>query len=291
MTDTDTTVATIETEGETTEVAIGDLSNSTDTLEGEVISDEVETEAPAKPKRKSRTVRNSEANGQAAVQEVAPPAPVAEKSSFTPAKAAKLTDKLISTVQQSTALFIEAYEGRIWLALDYPTWAEYLNGELGDDRPRLPKAKRLEWVAELKVGAKMSQSAIAATLGMDQKTVSNDLKEIKAAAAESGEEAPASESVGQDGRERTITSNNRAAKPFADRVSAKFTKLLTAWGDIVELRVEEEWGEEVKSISSRHRGDLLRLAAEIDVMVGQLPIVIEDASEDDDGEEDTDTEE
>lgn len=246
---TNGSVELVEAEAVETESA-EDTEPAVETVDAEVVSDEVETEA--KPKR-SRS-RKQKAEGEVEVREVATPEPVEEKSSFTRAKAAKFTEKLRTTVVGAAELFIEAYNGRIWLALDYQSWADYLNAELGELRPRLPKAQRLELVAALKTEAKMSQTAIADALGVDQKTVSNDLRELR----DSGEEVSET-SVGQDGKEYSATAERASRRrPLVERVSAVFDRLDKAFGDLTELEAEDEWEDELGAIANRHRSDVVR---------------------------------
>lgn len=267
MTETQTTLDTIDAvleDEQPTEAAV-----EPEVVDGEVVSDTAEeatTEAaPAKRTRKSKAERSAE------LQNVPAPAPVVEKSEFTRAKATKHTEKLRGSVEVAAELFVEAYTGRIWLALDYETWGEYLNGEIGEVRPRLPKAKRLELVGTMKTEAKMSQSAIAEALGVDQKTVSNDLRELRAEAAESGEEAPESESVGQDGKSYTRnTGNGRKPKEFIERVTSAVDKLDKAVGDLTDLTVEDEWREEVSRVAGRHRSDLARWVATFQGLLQQF---------------------
>lgn len=64
------------------------------------------------------------------------------------------------------------YEGRAWLALDYTGWDEMCEAEFGS-RIKLPRADRQELVGDLTARG-LSSRAIAAALGVDQKTVVND---------------------------------------------------------------------------------------------------------------------
>jgi DNA-binding MarR family transcriptional regulator len=195
------------------------------------------------------------------------PAPVTEKSTFKKAQAKSLTDRIKKQVESAGELFIEAYQGRIWLALDYASWSEYLNGELGDLRPRLPKAQRLELVSSLKKEAKMSQTAIAEALGVDQKTVSNDLKELREAGAEVG-----SSSVGVDGVERSEGEGRGASrrKSTVDRVTSVFDKLDKSFGDLTELQAEDDWDESVAAVASRHRADVARMLAQLNQLQAEF---------------------
>lgn len=219
----------------------------TDAVDVEVVSDEVE----ATPKK-----RRSRKSGEAAVQEVPAPEPVEEKSSFKRAQAKRLVDKIKTSVEDNAKLFIEAYNGRIWLALDYTSWVDFLNGELGELRPRLPKPQRLELVASLKNEAKMSQTAIAEALGVDQKTISNDLRELR----EAGEEVSES-STGQDGK---VYSSQREGTPrpksFDKMAENAFEKLDKAIGDLTELVGTEEFEANLSRVAAKFRPDAGRAA-------------------------------
>lgn len=60
------------------------------------------------------------------------------------------------------------------LALGYETWAEYVDGEFGDGRLRLPSELRRKAIEELRL-AGASQREIGQTLGVSQPTVSRVL--------------------------------------------------------------------------------------------------------------------
>lgn len=259
---------------------VTDTTEAHDTVDGEVVSDTLDTGTPdeteadtaevaaedkPKSKRTSRANKNAEkaadkaAGSEVAVREAPEAKPVTEKSSFTPAKARALTDRLVKSATNAVELFIEAYNGRIWLAYGYESWQQYLDAELGELRPRLPKPQRLEITGRMKSEAKMSQTAIAAALGVDQKTVSNDLKELR---GDDGD-AASDTSVGLDGVERSSGDRSGRRKPFVERVSAVFEKMDKAFGDLTELAVEEEWETELGAIANRHRPDVARFIGQL----------------------------
>jgi hypothetical protein len=68
-----------------------------------------------------------------------------------------------------------AYAERDWVTLGYASFDAYVDSEFGEDRLRLSPEERREAVAELRLTG-MSQRAIGSALGVDQKTVSNDLR-------------------------------------------------------------------------------------------------------------------
>lgn len=71
-------------------------------------------------------------------------------------------------------LIAKAHQQRHWKVLGYKDWQEYVDGEFGAERLRLPAEHRQKAVEELRL-AGMSQRAIGSALGVDEKTVRNDL--------------------------------------------------------------------------------------------------------------------
>lgn len=67
-----------------------------------------------------------------------------------------------------------AYAQRDWAALGYESWDAYVNGEYSEHRLKLSPEHRQKAVAELRL-AGMSTRAIGSALGVDAKTVRNDL--------------------------------------------------------------------------------------------------------------------
>lgn len=243
-TEHDTTAVADEVQAELVE---DDVDTAAEDQDDEVQEAEVVAEAPKRKRAKKAELEVAEAK------------PVEEKSAFTPARARALTEKLVKNATTAVELFIEAYNGRIWLAYGYESWQQYLDAELGELRPRLPKPQRLEITSRMKVEAKMSQGAIAAALGVDQKTVSNDLRELRGAEADSASEV----SVGVDGVERAAGDRSARRKPYIERVSAVFDKLDKAFGDLTEIAAEEEWEQELGAIANRHRPDVSRFIGQL----------------------------
>jgi DNA-binding Lrp family transcriptional regulator len=269
MSTTDTTSAVVANidDALNDEAVAHEMVESEDTVDAEVVADVVESdeEAAAKPKRRNRRKAAAAQDEQEVeAREVEAPQPTEQKSSLTPAKARKLTEDIKKAATNSTELFIKAWNDRIWLA--YPNgqfdtskgaavaFLEWVKVELAEDRPRLPKAKRLELTASLKNEGRVSQTVIAEILGVDQKTVSNDLRD----AEEAGTEVTR-ESVGSDGRTYT-RSNGRTGmtKPYADRLDDMVKMAYNALEKLQELRVEDEWD----TVARAYRGDFQRLSAE-----------------------------
>lgn len=152
---------------------------------------------------------------------------------LTPEEARALTDEIRSRMENIAPLVTRAYEGRAWEVMGYPSWTEYVAGEFGGPL-RLGRGDRQQVVAELRQ-AGLSTRGIGAALGVDDKTVRNDL---------SGADFSASATVtGLDGKvypaAREITPEEQQ---FADGVWAEvhsqewFLDLEVAVNDLRELK-------------------------------------------------------
>jgi hypothetical protein len=96
------------------------------------------------------------------------------ETDLTPDAARALTNRIVQNFGQALDDLALAYQGRAWVALGHASWDAYLNAELGEVRPNLPREQRREVVAQLRqVG--MSTRAIGAALGVGNKTVHRDL--------------------------------------------------------------------------------------------------------------------
>lgn len=90
----------------------------------------------------------------------------------------------------------EAYEARDWVALGYADWDTYCEKEFSEKRLRLTREQREQAVLAFR-GAGMSTRAIAVALGVDPKTVRNDLA--------GGEFSPPAAVTGADGKTYSAT--------------------------------------------------------------------------------------
>lgn len=91
-------------------------------------------------------------------------------------RARKLTRRLQEALDLSIDLLGQAFDGRAWSALGFPTWEAYCAAELPQlAQLRLPLEERRAAVAELRARG-MSTRAIAAPLGLSVGTVHGDLK-------------------------------------------------------------------------------------------------------------------
>jgi DNA-binding Lrp family transcriptional regulator len=252
---------TVTTEDTTApEVLDGEVVNDTADQPGEVAGGSENAPEPApKAKRAAKAKAGAKAPSKAVAKKEAKPV---EKSELTPGDARKLTARLRTGLENSIELFVTAYSKRIWLALGHASWQEYLDAELGDLRVSFPREDRKRMVAQMvQPPSKMSTRAIASALGVDQKTVSNDLAELRA----EGVISVPSTRVGVDGveqsaekAERTVDPEKVAAK-FVERVTRVFEKLDGFVGDLTDLSNDDLWEQEAGQIAQRHRADMARL--------------------------------
>jgi hypothetical protein len=85
-----------------------------------------------------------------------------------------LTDRMKTGVAVMSELIKEAYQGRVWDALGYSNWDEYVTREFGTGQLRIPKEERTEYVASLRESG-MSLRAIASATGISEPTVRREL--------------------------------------------------------------------------------------------------------------------
>lgn len=90
------------------------------------------------------------------------------------------------------ALITEAQERRAWEVLGFSSWTEYVAEVFSDEPLRLSRDERREIVGELS-DAGMSTRAIAPIVGVDQKTISNDLRRPREEISSPAPEAAPSE--------------------------------------------------------------------------------------------------
>lgn len=242
-----------------------DMVETEDVVTAEVVSDVVESgdEVTAEEAPKPRRGRKPKSQQEGEVREVAAPEPTQEKPALTLRKAQALTEKIKTAAANSSDLFIQAWNNRIWLSYgdQFKTgkgsahdFLEWIKVELAEDRPRLPKAKRLELVASIKTEGRVSQSVVAEIVGLDQKTVSNDLRDAESQGVEVDRT-----SVGADGK--TYTRSRGASgreKSFGDKLDAFVKMAYNGLEKLQELRVEDEWDTSARA----WRQDFARLSSE-----------------------------
>lgn len=91
-------------------------------------------------------------------------------SRFSADEARELTDELRADYGSLQVKISTAWRGRIWLALDYESWQDYLDEEFRDVSLRPPKELQEQVIAELRE-AGMSTRGIASATDLSQPTV------------------------------------------------------------------------------------------------------------------------
>jgi hypothetical protein len=251
------------TENTATEVIEGEIVDETQGPQADAAAPEADAAAP---ETEAPAGEDSSSGAEAAV---AVTSELSEKQARTLTEKIKrglngavvTTDKLNQQVEGAAELMAEAYSKRIWLALGEESWDDFVGKELGEVRVRLERSVRQSLVYQLNAGpAHMSTRAIAPVLGVDQKTVSNDLRQVK---RELGVTTP-TPVVGQDGKTYTETSTptvprQRRPKPILDRFEAAIEKADSAVGDLTALSVEDGWDDAVGDVRKAHKAALARL--------------------------------
>jgi hypothetical protein len=188
----------------------------------------------------------------------------AEVSDLTVEQARDLTDQLRIDLASSVDLMIKAFDQRIWIPLGYQDWAEYLDGEFGEMRPKYPVDRRQEMVLRM-LTRKMSTRVIGSALGVTQMTIVNDKKAL----ADRGLIAVESGKVkGEDGKEYGAghSTGGRKPKRLEDRFESALTKADNAIGDLLEMSAEFD-DDNLPDVRSFRSG--------IAAVVGMLETVLE----------------
>jgi hypothetical protein len=190
--------------------------------------------------------------------------PPAEVSDLTVEQARNLTDQLRADLTSSVNLMIQAFDQRIWIPLGYENWAEYLDGEFGEMRPKYPVSQRQEMVLRM-LARKMSTRVIGSALGVTQMTIVNDKKALEdrgLIAIESGKVK------GEDGKEYGAghSTGGRKPKRLEDRFESALTKADNAVGDLLEMSAEFD-DDNLPDVRSFRSG--------IAAVVGMLETVLE----------------
>jgi hypothetical protein len=121
-------------------------------------------------------------------------------------EAAKITKQIKSAVGDLMMLVAKAWQGRVWIALDYESWGDYIKIEFGHAPLSLPREER-QAVEVLLRGQGMSTRAIGPAVGKDYTTVSRDLATVANATVDDEEAVPI---TGLDNKVRnSVTCTNR----------------------------------------------------------------------------------
>lgn len=120
---------------------------------------------------------------------------IARHVDFDATDARAITDQIRSSMGDLMMLVSKAWHGRVWIALGYESWPDYIKGEFDHAPLALPRDER-QAVSVLLRGQGMSTRAIAPALGVHHDTVASDLSPV-------GNPTPESEDVpitGLDGK-------------------------------------------------------------------------------------------
>lgn len=109
-------------------------------------------------------------------------------------QALELTESIRVSVSDLEEKIVTAYFGRAWVALDYPSWDAYVQGEFKSAPLALPREDRQTQVASLRQQG-LSLRAIQSVTGASRPTIINDLRDV------GGKDLTTSPITGIDGKE------------------------------------------------------------------------------------------
>lgn len=135
-------------------------------------------------------------------------------SSFSRAEAQELTEELKAEYGSLRLKISTAWRGRIWLALDYDSWQDYLDQEFRDISLRPPKELEDQVIRELRA-AGMSTRGIASATELSKDTVARRISR-----AGVSNETPA-RTVGIDGKTYPTTAPRPTCPASVDVVDAE----------------------------------------------------------------------
>lgn len=131
-------------------------------------------------------------------------------------EATELTESIRASVADIEQKVVRAFFGRVWVAMDYESWDEYVQGEFKSAPLALPREDRRVQVASLRQQG-LSLRAIASATGVDHKTVKNDLDS-------GGEFSPPGRTIGADGKDYPASQPNRPTPSQEARDTASVQK-------------------------------------------------------------------
>lgn len=117
------------------------------------------------------------------------------------AEARTLTQQIKTSMADLMMLVVKAWVGRIWIALDYPTWNDWIKNEFNHAPLSLPRDERRAVVTLLR-GQGMSTRAIGAAAGVTGETISKDLAGVRNLTPDIEDAVPV---VGLDGKNYRVT--------------------------------------------------------------------------------------
>ncbi|CAN5349330.1 hypothetical protein BH09ACT8_BH09ACT8_30940 [soil metagenome] len=175
---------------------------------------------------------------------------------FNTKDAREVTNRIQKGLGTLADLIGRAYLGRVWLALGYQSWDDYLDTEFTSGVLAVPREERPEAVKSLREQG-LSLRAIAAATGVSEATVRNDIGEQvrNNCAPDDDEVADAAPVVGLDGK--GYKAPPPRPKPRTLTPAERFRKLVVAVYDHTEpltaLDGYSGYREDLRAINS---GDL-----------------------------------
>lgn len=109
-------------------------------------------------------------------------------------QARELTRKIRVGLEGTYALIVDAFKGRAWISLGYPTWDAYCQGEFGALSLQPPREERQQVIMSLRE-AGMSTRAISSAVGTPYRTIA---REVSKAGVPNG--TPEASTIGLDGK-------------------------------------------------------------------------------------------
>jgi hypothetical protein len=195
-------------------------------------------------------------------------------------EARALTDRIRQTLTISHDLITAAYSGRAWVALGYDTWDAYCGGEFESSRMvRLDREQRREIVADMR-STGMSTRAIASGLGVDQKTVVNDLHAGEELS--SPDAAPPRNITGQDGKTYrppapAAPPTPQQRRPLQDAFFDAAMDLTRVIERLDRLASDDRFKSNDIQIANKHAADLTRANESLTALVQRLTALKENA--------------
>jgi DNA-binding transcriptional regulator YhcF (GntR family) len=163
-------------------------------------------------------------------------------------------EKMNKSLEEAADLMAEAYGKKVWISLDHESWEAYVGAELGEVRVRLERGMRQSLVYRM-AQKELSTRAVGAILGVDQKTVSNDLRQMQ----RDGYTLPDKVQTRKGTTAKKAAPRKAKVKPIADRFTAAIEKLDGPVGDLVALTVEDGFEAAAGEVAKRHRADVARM--------------------------------
>lgn len=132
-------------------------------------------------------------------------------STFSEAEAREFTEEIKADYGSLQTKIVTAWKGRIWLALGYESWQDYLDEEFRDVSLRPPRELEEQVIGELRA-AGMSTRGIASAVDMAPRTVA---RRVENSTVPNGTVDDDSRVMGLDGKSRPAS----VAKPESDTPS------------------------------------------------------------------------